>query len=391
VIVLLLRSMPPKEYAVNQSPLRAFHERFGAHLVEYAGWEMPLRYGSVQDEAKQVRTNGGLFDVSHMGRVWFKGRHARRLVGRLCTRRVSDMKQGQCRYTLICNERGGVRDDALIYRLDDDEFMLVVNAANREKLLDHFASVKAEDEYKVEIDDRTLKTAMLAFQGPKVMDMISRVSSEVPTLKRYRFTVKNLLVFKLIVSRTGYTGEDGVEVVLPSGMVDTALKLLLKDIDMAAEGADIRPIGLAARDTLRLEAGMALYGHELGEDIDALGCNVGFAINLDKDEGDRPEPFVGQEALKRSRDAGGPARTLVGLVLDGKRTPRQGMTVLAGDTAVGAVSSGCLSPTLDRPIAMAFVERESTEPGTALAVDAGRAKLDAEVVPLPFYTRPKQP
>ncbi|MFI4882192.1 MAG: glycine cleavage system protein T, partial [Phycisphaerales bacterium JB064] len=182
-----------------KTPLHKIHTEHGGKMVEYAGWEMPIAYGSIQDEHTQVRTSGGMFDVSHMGRLKVTGRHARRLLGRVCSRRISDMQQGQCRYGLILNEQGGVKDDVLVYRMDDTDFLVVVNASNREKIVEHLQKVIAEEEMVVKLDDQTTKTAMVAIQGPKVMDLVSRVSSEVPTLKRYRFTVKNLLIAKLIV------------------------------------------------------------------------------------------------------------------------------------------------------------------------------------------------
>lgn len=372
-----------------KTPLHKLHLEHGGKMVEYAGWEMPISYGSVQQEHAQVRSSGGMFDVSHMGRLKITGRHARRLLGRVCSRRIGDMQQGQCRYGLILNEQGGVKDDVLVYRMDDTEFLVVVNAANREKIVEHLKSVIAAEELVVKMDDQTTKTAMVAIQGPKVMDLVSRVSSEVPTLKRYRFTIKNLLIAKLLVSRTGYTGEDGVEVILPASIVDMALKLLLKDVDLDAEQSDMKLIGLGARDTLRLEAGMPLYGQELGEDINALSCGVNFAIKMDKDEGDMPEPFIGQEALKKTIAEGGPARTLAAFVVDGKRTPRQGMAIKAGGKEVGVVTSGCSSPTLGVPIAMGIIDRGVNEPGTKVTIDTGRTELEAEVRANPLYKKPK--
>ncbi len=372
-----------------KTPLHQFHLDAGAKMVEYAGWEMPILYRSVIDEHRQVRTSGGMFDVSHMGRVAVKGRHARRFLERLCTRRISDMTAGQCRYSLVCNERGGVRDDILVYRMDEDDFLLVVNASNREKLLGHFQQVKAD--LVLTIDDRTKETAMVAMQGPKVMDLIGNFSKEIPTLKRYRFAVKNLMIAKIIVSRTGYTGEDGVEAILPASFVGMAMKLLLKDFDPKAENSPVMPAGLGARDTLRMEAGMPLYGHELGEEINALSCGVDFAISLDKDQakdGVAGEMFVGMEALKKTAAAGGPARKLVGLKIEGKRTARQGMKIVGAGAGgeVGEVTSACLSPTLGYPIAMGFVDAALTPVGTALRIDTGRdAMMEAAVVALPFY------
>lgn len=375
-----------------KTPLHKLHLEHGGKMVDFAGWDMPISYGSIQDEHVQVRTSGGLFDVSHMGRLKVTGRHARRLLGRVCTRRISDMQQGQCRYGLICNEQGGVKDDVLVYRMDDTDFLVVVNASNREKIVEHLQQVIADEDLVVKLDDQTTKTAMVAIQGPKVMDLIGRVSSEVPTLKRYRFTVKNLLIAKIIVSRTGYTGEDGVEVILPASFTDMALKMLFKDVDLKADQSDVKLAGLGARDTLRLEAGMPLYGHELGEEINALACGIDFAIKLDKDEGDMPEPFIGQEALKKTKADGGPARTLAAFVVEGKRTPRQGMSVKidGGDgKEVGVITSGCTSPTLGVPIAMGFIDRAHNEPGTKVAIDTGRAELEAEVRANPLYKKPK--
>ena len=374
---------------MHRSPLHSFHVEHGARLVDFAGWEMPMVYSGIHKEHRQVRESGGVFDVSHMGRVKIGGRHARRLLERVCTRRIGDMEPGQCRYSLACNERGGVHDDVIVYRMDDDDFMVVVNGANRDKMLAHFERVRSAGDLSAKIEDTTLKTAMVALQGPKVLDLIGRFSKEIPTLKRYRFTVKNLLVLKLIVSRTGYTGEDGVEVILPSNAIEMAMKLLLKDVDLRAQAALLKPAGLGARDTLRLEAGMPLYGHELGEEINALSCGVDFAISLDKHAAEGGERFIGLDALERTKAEGGPARVLAGVEFEGKRTPRQGMKVHASGREVGEVTSGCLSPTLGVPIAMAFVDRAASEVGTAVEVDTGKGMLGGRIRPLPFYKRPK--
>ncbi|MBI1370712.1 MAG: glycine cleavage system aminomethyltransferase GcvT [Planctomycetes bacterium] len=366
-----------------RTPFYSFHQEHGGKFVDYAGWELPIHYGSILDEHHNVRTAAGIFDVSHMGRVKFSGRHARRFLELILTRRITDMKTNACRYALVCNERGGVLDDIIIYRFDD-HWMMVCNAANRLKLLEHFKKHLAD--MSVKIDDVTESTGMVALQGPKVMQMIGKFSSEVPTLKRYSFCTKNLLILKLIISRTGYTGEDGVEVILPAKSTGMAIKLLLRETD----GIKVKPTGLGARDTLRLEAGMPLYGHELSEDIDPLSAGLDFAVTLDKDQtaGDSPEipAFIGQDALK-SIKAAGPKRKLVGLKLDGRRTPRQHMPVVLNGQPIGEVTSGCLSPTLDVPIAMAYVDAAHAMMDTKLAVDFGKQQVDATVVPLPFYKR----
>lgn len=374
---------------MQRTPLYDFHIEHGGKMVDFAGWEMPMYYTGIHEEHHQVRKSGGIFDVSHMGRLRFTGRHARRLLERLCTRRIGDMTGGQCRYSLMCNEQGGVRDDVIVMRVEEDDFLVVVNGANREKIVAHVEQVRSADNLTAKVADDTLSTAMVAVQGPKVMDLIARVSSEVPTLKRYRFAVKNLLIAKLIVSRTGYTGEDGVEVILPAGMVGLAMKLLLKDVNMKEAEARVKPAGLGARDTLRLESAMPLYGHELGEEINALSCGVDFAIALDKDKEEGGLAFIGQDALRRTRDAGGPATRLVGIEIEGKRTARQGNAVTVGGKPAGAVTSACLSPTLGRPIAMAFVSAQAATPGSAVQVDTGRGVLEGKIVPMPFYKAPK--
>lgn len=372
------------------SPLNQWHLEHDGKMVDFEGWSLPMSYTGIVDEHKQVRRSGGIFDVSHMGRLKLKGRHARKLLERACTRRISDMEAGQCRYSLVLNENGGIRDDVLVYRLGDDEFMMVVNASNREKIVEHLGEIQNSGELKCKIEDTTESTAMIAIQGPKVMDLAAKVSSEVPTLKRYRFVQKNLVVIKLLVSRTGYTGEDGVEVILPSGAVGMALKLLTKDIDTNSDDALIKPAGLGARDTLRLEAGMPLYGHELNEETNALSTGLGFAIKMDKDQLEQGEEFIGQAALKKTQEAGGPKQMLVGLEIDSPRTARQGMEVTRNGSVVGLVTSGCKSPTLEKSIAMAYVDRELSEEGTELSVMSGNNVLAGKIVKLPFYKAPKK-
>jgi aminomethyltransferase len=366
---------------LRKTPFYKYHVQHGARLVDYTGWEMPLLYTSIIEEHKQVRERGGLFDVSHMGRFTFKGKDAARFLDRVCTRRIGGMQERQVRYSLVCNERGGCRDDVLVYRHGESEFSMVCNAANREKLIEHFAQCKGDLVYR--FGDVTEKTAMVALQGPGVMDVLAGFSREIPTLKRYRFTEKSLFIAKFMVSRTGYTGENGVEVILPAAMAGKAVEMILKNM---GEGA-ITPCGLGARDSLRLEAGMALYGHEIDEETDPLTAGLDFAVALDKgDKEGEDEGFIGQSALKDIASGDGPARRLVGLRLSGRRSARQGMSVLDGETAVGAVTSGCLSPTLDASIAMAIVDRGATDIGRRLTVDLGRATDEAEVVELPFYT-----
>lgn len=376
--------------AIKQSPLHKYHEEYHAQMVEYAGWEMPIKYEtSIKEEHLQTRASGSLFDVSHMGRLSLKGQDSARLLEHVCSRKIGSMQEGQCRYSLICNARGGVLDDVIVNRMGEHEFLVVVNAANREKIAEHMQRVIAVRGFDVKFEDRTEKTAMIAMQGPRVMELIGRFSSEIPQLKRYRFLVKNMMVMKIMVARTGYTGEDGVEVILPASAIGMAMKMMLKELNTPEDHEAIKPCGLGARDTLRLEAGMPLYGHELGEDICALSCGVDFVIALDKSVENQGETFIGQEALMTIRDNGGPEMMLVGLEIDSKRTARQGMTIVMDGEEIGSVSSGCMSPTLGKSIAMGFVKSSCSEVGTKMQIDAGRTKLDAVVVELPFYKRGK--
>ena len=275
-------------------------------------------------------------------------------------------------------------------KMDDKEYLFVVNGANREKILGHIHAVIADRGYEVKVEDRTEKTAMIAMQGPRAMELISKVSSEVPALKKFRFTVKNLMILKVIISRTGYTGEDGVEVILPASAVPMAMKMLMKEFGSDEDQAVIKPCGLGARDTLRLEAAMPLFGHELSEDLNALMVGMDFAINLDKSVEADGETFIGQEALLKTQAEGGPKQKLVGIVLDGKRTARQDMPIVIDGEPAGFVTSGCMSPTLEKSIAMAYVDADKNTVGTRVQIDAGRNMLDGEIVPLPFYEASKK-
>jgi len=380
-------SMSTATEAPKHTPFHALHLEHKAKMVEFAGYDMPIAYGSIIEEHKWCRSSAGFFDVSHMGRLRFSGRHARKFLDHVCTRQIYGMQAGMIRYSLVCNDQGGCRDDVLVYCVDEDEYLMVCNASNRHKLLKHFAERKGEFSFK--FVDETDSTAMVAIQGPKAMDLISRISSTIPTMKRYNFMVKNLVVIKLLVSRTGYTGEDGVEVILPSAMAKLALGMVLKD--MGGDSSVVKPVGLGARDTLRMEAGMPLYGHEITEEIDPVSAGLEFAIKFEKgmtgtDADERTGKFIGQDAL-RAIKAAGPKLRRVGLFVEGRRSPRQGMPVLSGGQVVGELTSGCISPSLDRGIAMAYVPAAMAAIGTAFEVDlSGKGMAPAVVTKLPFLS-----
>jgi aminomethyltransferase len=351
-----------------------WHVANGGRLVEFAGWDMPVQYTTITQEHETVRHAVGLFDISHMGRLTLEGAGALGLLERLFTNEVGTMRPGQVRYGLVCNEAGGIRDDVLVYRLPP-YWMMVVNASNREKIL-HWIEHHRGD---VGVTDRTKAWAMIAIQGPLALDVTATVVSEPARLKYYTAEmVSGLPAQPTILSRTGYTGEDGFEIIIPS---ERARELV--DRLMSAGEGRIKPCGLGARDTLRLEAAMPLYGHELTEEIDPLQAGLGWAVKLEKGD------LIGRDAIiNRSKDPALWRR--VGLELDGKRIAREGAPILADDRQVGKVTSGTFSPTLSKSIAMGYVEPALTETGTRLEIDVRGKTEMARVVEMPFYRRKKK-
>jgi aminomethyltransferase len=362
-----------------QTPLHGWHASHGGRLVDFAGWSMPVQYSSIVTEHNATRSAAGLFDVSHMGRIRFEGPAAESFLERIVTRRVAGMPSGQIRYALVTNESGGVLDDVLVYHLTHSRganyYQLVVNASNREKIVAWLQAHRHGAE--VEIHDATLETAMIAVQGPRALEIVRPLSSLDPeNLAYYHGAECELIGTSGLISRTGYTGEDGCELIVPSDAALTLWEALYEAAQAIGGGA----VGLGARDTLRLEAGMPLYGHELSEEIDPLEAGLSFAVNL------KDRTFPGSQALAaRKADTSIPVR--IGLTLKSKRVPREGYPVLANDQPIGRVTSGTFSPTLNRPIAMAYVARAQSAPGSELTVDIRGSREPARVVELPFYKR----
>lgn len=364
-----------------RTPLHDRHVAAGGHMVDFAGWSMPVRYGSIVDEHVAVRTACGLFDIGHMGRLRFEGPRVAEVLGGLVTCAVGSMAIGRVRYGLVCDESGGILDDVLIDRVAADVFGVVVNASNHAKVVRHFESFLAE-QGDVTLVDETERTGMIAVQGPAASGVIEAVccSDVIGGLGYYRAVTAGLDGVEVRLSRTGYTGDDGFEIVCEAeAAVAICDRLLATPVGDVATGPT--PCGLGARDTLRLEAAMPLYGHELSELIDPVTAGLGFAVSFD-------EPFVGAEAVaKVGRE--GPGRTRVGIVLDGRRPAREGATVYVGEEPLGTVTSGGPSPTLGRPIAMAYVAAGSVVPGDAVEVDVRGRREAGSVVELPFYRRKK--
>jgi aminomethyltransferase len=350
------------------------HKRLGARLIDFGGWEMPVMYRGIQEEHVHTRTASSVFDVSHMGRLRISGDDAEAFLQHICTRNIAKLKVGRSGYSHVCNQRGGILDDVIVSRYES-HFLMVCNASNRDKIVGH---LKQEARGRtVTLDDMTLQTAMLAVQGPATMELFQKhLPIKLEGMSRYGFITGSYMGTGYSVFRSGYTGEDGVEVVLPAAAGVLAWDFLTKE---GGDRATVRPAGLGARDTLRLEAAMPLYGHELNEEVDSISAGCKWCVDLEKD-------FLGAEVLRKV-DKEGPRRKITGLELEGKRIARQGSKIFAGGKEVGEVTSGTLSPTLGKSIAMAYVQAERSVPGEKLEVDLRGARAGAVVIALPFYKR----
>jgi aminomethyltransferase len=374
-----------------KTPLHDWHKSHGARMVEFAGWSMPVQYTSIIDEHLTTRSAAGIADISHMGRLRFEGPGAAVFLAETLTRRVADMVLGQVRYSFVTNERGGILDDVLVGYYHDvygqPFYVMVVNAGNRQKIVDwihsHLPPERAERPgHEVVFSDVTVLWAMFAVQGPHSIEILQPlVDVDLHTMRYYRGDQVRILHPAAqrqggIISRTGYTGEDGFELSIGAGIAEAVWDAILE----LGKPFGMLPTGIGARDTLRLEAGMPLYGYELTEEVNPFQAGLGFACHLVGYD------FPGRDALKRieqePRD-----RVLVGLELAGRRPARENCTILAGGQSVGRTTSGSYSPTLDKPIAMGFVLSEHAQPGTQLAVDVRGRNQPAKVARLPFYRR----
>jgi aminomethyltransferase len=364
---------------LNRTPLHEFHVACGAKLVDFAGWEMPLLYRGIVEEHLQTRASGSLFDVSHMGRIHLTGAGAMAMLDKALTRNVSEQRVGQSRYSLVCNPVGGVLDDVIVSK-HAKHWLVVCNASNREKIVRHLTGVRDADGFEAEISDQTETTAMVAVQGPAVVELISEAMDvDVKSIKRYGFESGTYMMSRFTLFRSGYTGEDGVEIIVSCGTAQNMVKSMSGE--MSKPDSPIKPAGLGARDTLRLEAAMPLYGHELTEGIDPISAGLSWAVDLGKQ-------FIGVEPL-RVIARHGPAKKLVGLELQGPRIARQGSPLKSGATLVGEVTSGTFSPTLKRSIAMAYVDAAHAADGANVDVDLRSTTVPARIVALPFYKRAK--
>lgn len=358
---------------LRRTALYERHLDLGGRLVPFSGWEMPVQYEGILAEHHAVRTKAGLFDVSHMGRVEISGPDAVAFVNHVTVNDVERLRPYRSHYTLACRPDGGIIDDFLVYRTPD-RLLVVPNAGNREKDLDWFRGSAAA--YDVEIRDLSEESMLIALQGPRSVEILDPLSEAgLDELRFQGFVETRVGGVEARVFRTGYTGEDGFEIWYPAEHAAALWDLLLE----SGAPSGLQPCGLGARDTLRLEAGLALYGHEIDESINPIEAGLGWTVKL------RKPAFTGREALERVRREG-VKRKLVGLKLLERGIPRQGYEILHEGNTEGRIVSGAISPTLGHGIGTGFVSVDLAEPGTVLAVGIRGRPIPAEVVKLPFYT-----
>jgi aminomethyltransferase len=363
--------------ALRRTPLYDEHTRLGARLVPFAGWEMPLQYRGIVDEHRAVRTAAGLFDVSHMGQLELRGEHAAAVVDYLVTGDVASLPIGRALYTCACNERGTILDDLIVYRAEADAFLVVCNAGNRDKISEH---LRRAADHHCEFADRSDAVALLALQGPKAATILSRTGKDAAAcldLKSYHFRDAIVANVNTTVARTGYTGEDGFEIFCPAEQAPYLFRTLL---ELGREDG-LEPTGLGARDTLRLEARLALYGNDIDETTNPLEAGLGWIVKLTK------PMFIGKDALLAVSRAG-LSRKLVGFEMTGRGIPRHGYPLLDGEGhAVGVCTSGAPSPTLGKNIGLGYLPLALSDVGTPFLVDCRGKSVGATVVKTPFYKR----
>jgi len=357
---------------LERTPLHAAHVRRGARMIGFGGWDMPVQYAGIVEEHRTVRSAVGCFDVSHMGEFEFRGPDAERALGRLTTNDVAALAVGQVHYSLLCDEDGGIVDDLTLYRLAPDHFMMTVNAANIEKdwgwATGHLAG-------RVDAKNVSAETGLIAVQGPKAEALVGRLADlDVAAIGYYRFTRGRVAGVPGLVSRTGYTGEDGFELYLPAARTEAVWEALL------AEGKPdgVAPIGLGARDTLRLEMKYALYGNDIDHTTNPLEAGLGWVVKLAKAD------FLGKPAIERVK-AEGPKRRLVGFEMVDRAVARHGYRILRGGAEVGQVTSGSYGPSVDRYIGMGYVGAALSAVGSEIEVEVRGRAQKARVVKTPFY------
>src|SRR5512141_458351 len=365
---------------MRQTPLIQQHRASGAKLVDFAGWEMPIQYSGVVDEYHTVRSHVGLFDVSHMGRMRIAGTGAVSFLQRVTTNDVGKLAVSQAQYSMVCNKNGGIKDDIFVYRLGPDEFLLCVNASNREKVLSWLQSHLAQDK-TVRLEDQSAELSQMAVQGPKSREfLISLGGAALAGLKLHHTCDAMIGGLSCLLARTGYTGELGYEIYIDANKACRLWDLLVNK----GQAWGLKPAGLGARDLLRLEMGYLLYGNDMGEDTTPLEASADWTVSFQKGE------FIGIQALLAQKQAG-IARRFIAFELIEKAVPRHGFRILDPTALqpIGAVTSGNLSPLLQKGIGLGYVPARYAEPGTSVLIEIRSKAVPAHIVKPPFYKRPK--
>ena len=366
----------PEAPVLKRTSLHSLHRRLGAKMVDFGGWEMPVQYSGILDEHHAVRRSVGVFDVSHMGEIEIRGPEALRLAEYVTTNAVSRLKTGQAQYSGLLYEHGGFVDDVLVHKVADDHFFFCVNASNQEKDFEH---IRDRNRFNAAVDFASDRYAQIAVQGPKGLATVQKLTStDLSAIRYYYFTDGEVAGFPARIARTGYTGEDGVEVYVAP---ENAEALWDRMFDAGQEFA-VKPCGLGARNTLRLEAKMALYGHEIDASITPLEADLAWIVKWEKGD------FIGRAALER-RQREGVRRKLIGFEVRGRGIARDGYEVLAGGRPCGWVTSGGPSPTLNKNIGLCYLPVELANVGLPIQVVVRNQPVDAETVPTPFYKRAK--
>jgi len=369
-----LKKYSERSKLANKTPLYESHKALNAMMTEFAGWEMPVYYSSIKEEHASVRNSAGLFDIGHMGAIKIAGEAALPFVQKLLSNDASRLTNGGSQYSILLNENGGVIDNVFVYKMNDF-YMLVVNAVNTEK---DIAWIKKNRIKGIEIWDLKDKMTVLALQGPKAQEILQKISELDLSLVGHHKTMPGKICnIDCLISRTGYTGEDGFEIFVEKRKAVSLWNAILE----AGKDARVIPCGLGARDTLRLEAGFPLYGHEYDEEISPFNTGFSFAIKLEKEE-----DFIGKKALLKQKETGVHKR-LVGIKMKNKMIPRQGYSIFVKDNAVGKITSGTFSPSLEYPIAMGYMNIESSFLGQLVEVEIRGKKHTGVVTKLPFYKK----
>jgi aminomethyltransferase len=360
---------------MKKTTFNSIHKQLGAKLVEFAGYEMPIQYSSIIAEHKAVRNSVGVFDVSHMGEVFISGEKVLDFVQHITINDASKLFPGRVQYSAMCYPDGGIVDDLLVYKLSDKEFLLVINASNIDK---DVSWMKENNKFGVSIDNRSDEYSLLAVQGPNSEEVLKKLVKNMPELEYYHFTKGKIAGVDMIISRTGYTGELGYELYF-TGDIPQAEKVW-EEIFKAGKEFDIQPVGLAARDSLRLEMGYCLYGNDIDQTTNPIEAGLGWITKIDKGN------FLGKDAILKVKQEG-PRRKLVAMISDEKTFPRKGYEITAENTKVGVITSGTVSPVLEKPIALGYVDKLQNSPGSKVAFKIRDKEFPAVVTKLPFVKK----